>query len=307
MDAVVEVSCIRHTFEDGTTVEMCGLDFIVERGQRVAVLGPNGSGKSTLLFHVLGLLRPEEGRVRVLGVDPAADFPRIREQIGVVLQDVDEQILAPTVWEDVSFSLRQYGHPAVEVARKTDEVMELVGVTRLRDKVPHHLSGGEKRKVALAGALSLDPQLLILDEPLEGLDPKSRRHTVDVLNDYCAHADATMILTTHDINAVAEIADEVYVMATQGGMVTRGKPSEIFERAGALDASNIEPPILASLFTELRARTGTALPAALSVKSAADALLAWKDEPVADSPDGAATPSDRSSDKPDDRAGRDTL
>lgn len=278
MDAVVEVSCIRHTYEDGTVVHVCGLDFVVERGQRVAVLGPNGSGKSTLLFHVLGLMRPEEGSVRVLGINPATDFAQVRRRIGVVLQNVDEQILAPTVWEDVSFSLRQYGLPSPEVQRRTDEALELVGIANLAEKVPHHLSGGEKRKVALAGALVLDPELLVLDEPLEGLDPKSRTRMVDLLNEYCARTSATMILSTHDINAVPDIADEAYVMATEGGMVMKGTPAEIFKQAEKLDASNIEPPILASLFAELGLRTGESFPTALSVDEAATVLLDWKSE-----------------------------
>lgn len=277
MEPLVIVSCIRHTFEDGTTVEMCGLDFIVERGQRVAVLGPNGSGKSTLLFHLLGLLRPEEGSVTVLGVDPVREFTRIRHRVGVVLQNVEEQILSPTVWEDVSFSPRQYGRPADEVERKTADVLALLGIERLRDKVPHHLSGGEKRKVALAGALVLDPELLILDEPLEGLDPKSRSRTVGLLNDYCRNSGCTMILSTHDINSVAEIADQVYVMAAEGGMVMKGTPADVFERAGQLGASNIEPPILANLFTQLRSQSGAELPAALSINEAVEALMAWKE------------------------------
>ncbi len=277
MDPVVEVSCIRHAYEDGTVVHVCGLDFVVQRGTRVAVLGPNGSGKSTLLFHVLGLMRPEEGSVRVLGVDPATDFASVRRRIGVVLQNVDEQILAPTVWEDVSFSLRQYGIAPDEVRRRTDGALQVAGIARLAGKVPHHLSGGEKRKVALAGALALEPELLILDEPLEGLDPKSRTNTVDLLNAYCARTGATMILSTHDINTVADVADEVYVMAAEGGMVMKGTPAEVFEQVDRLDESNIQPPMLASLFAEISSRTGESFPTTLSIADAAEALLAWRD------------------------------
>ncbi len=278
MEPVIRVTCIRHTFEDGTMVEMCGLDFVVQPGQRVAVLGPNGSGKSTLLYHLLGLLHAEEGEVSVLGVDPSRDFSAVREKIGVVLQNVDDQILAPTVWEDVSFSLRQYGYPGEEVEARTRETLELLDIKKLSDRVPHHLSGGEKRKVALAGALVLRPELLILDEPLEGLDPKTRTRTVALLNEYCSSTGATMVLTTHDINSVADVADACYVMAAGGGMIMKGTPAYVFSQAERLESSNIEPPILASLFGELEERTGEPLPEALTVNEAVRALLDWKEE-----------------------------
>ncbi|RJQ54101.1 MAG: ABC transporter ATP-binding protein [Actinobacteria bacterium] len=282
METVVAVSCLKHVFEDGTVVEMCGLDFEVQRGDRVAVLGPNGSGKSTLLFHLLGLLRPEEGTVRVLGVDPAREFASVRERIGVVLQNVEEQIVAPTVREDVSFSLRQYGRPAEEVEDRTRRALEMLGIAHLADRVPHHLSGGEKRKVALAGALALDPVLLVLDEPLEGLDPKARSATVSLLNDYCARSGCTLILTTHDINSVAEVADRVYVMAAGGGMVMKGSPADVFSETQRLASSNIEPPILADLFSRLEEKTGASLPPALTVREAVEALLEWKEEKPAE-------------------------
>ena len=110
--AVAHISCVKHTYEDGSQVELCGLDFVVERGRRVALLGPNSSGKTTLLYHLLGLLRPAEGSVQVMGVDPGHAYDKVRRRIGVVLQHVDDQLLAPTVWDDVSFWPRQYGLPA---------------------------------------------------------------------------------------------------------------------------------------------------------------------------------------------------
>jgi cobalt/nickel transport system ATP-binding protein len=180
-DEVVRVSCVRHTYEDGAAVALCGLDFVATRGSRVAVLGPNGSGKTTMLFHILGILRPQEGEVTVFGVQPARDWDAIRRRVGVVLQNVDEQLLAPTVAEDVGFSPRQYGLPEAEVAERADRSMGLLGIRHLADRVPHNLSGGEKRKVAMAGALAMEPDLLVLDEPFEGLDPASRAGFVDLL------------------------------------------------------------------------------------------------------------------------------
>ena len=180
-DEVVLISCVKHRYEDGTEVALCGLDFVATKGSRVAVLGPNGSGKTTMLYHVLGLLRAEEGHVRVFGVDPTTEWKAIRRRIGVVLQNVDEQILAPSVADDVGFSARQYGLPEAEVAERVRTALGLLGIEHLAERVPHHLSGGEKRKVAMAGALAMEPELLVLDEPFEGLDPFSRQQMVDLL------------------------------------------------------------------------------------------------------------------------------
>ncbi|HTM57407.1 MAG TPA: energy-coupling factor ABC transporter ATP-binding protein [Candidatus Udaeobacter sp.] len=250
-DPIVRVSCVRHIYPDRTEVHLCGLDFVVEAGQRVVILGPNGCGKTTLLYHILGLLEPAEGEVSVFGVNPARQFSRIRERIGILLQNVDEQIIAPTVWDDVSFSPRNYGYSDDEVERRVSRALERVGIPHLRDKVCHHLSGGEKRKVALAGALVLEPELLILDEPFEGLDPSSRTDLMDLLNDLHARQGVSMVLATHDVNAVTAMADRVYVLLRGGAIVAQGPPSDIFRDPGLLRRSNIEPPVLAELFQRL--------------------------------------------------------
>lgn len=274
-DPVVLVSCVSHMYEDGTSVSLCGLDFVAEAGQRVAVLGPNGSGKTTLLFHVLGLLRPQEGVVRVFGKDPSTHWPELRERVGVVLQNVDEQLLAPTVEDDVAFSPRQYGLPDREVDKRVRETLELLGIADLAPRVPHNLSGGERRKVALAGALVVRPELLVLDEPFEGLDPASRDGLVTLLNGIAARG-ATVIIATHDIDTVPEFADEAYVLTRGGDLVLKGPPAELFRRVDQLASENIRPPVLAELFAELKRGDPGAPPPALSPKEAAAALLAWK-------------------------------
>jgi len=248
---LVRVSCVRHVYADRTQVHLCGLDFVVQRGQRVVILGPNGSGKSTLLYHILGLLEPNEGEVSVFGVNPARAFNKIRERIGVVLQNVDEQILAPTVWDDVSFSPRNYGYPEPEVDRMVDAVLEEVGITHLKDKVCHTLSGGEKRKVALAGALVLRPELLVMDEPFEGLDPRSKSDLSGLLNRLHAKNNMTMVTATHDVHAVPDLADLVYVLVAGGEISAMGSVEEIFADAARLKASNIEPPQIVELFQRL--------------------------------------------------------
>ncbi|HEY5517052.1 MAG TPA: ABC transporter ATP-binding protein, partial [Coriobacteriia bacterium] len=162
-ETVVRVSCVKHSYEDGTHVDLCGLEFTADRGSRVAILGPNGAGKTTMLFHILGLLAPQEGSVEVFGVDPSSRWADIRRRIGVVLQNVDEQIISPTVYDDVAFSPRQYGLPEAEVRELAESALALLDIEHLASRVPHNLSGGEKRKVALAGALVMRPELLVLD------------------------------------------------------------------------------------------------------------------------------------------------
>jgi len=273
-EPLVRVSCVRHVYPDRTQVHLCGLDFVVQRGERVVILGPNGCGKTTLLYHILGLLEPQEGEVSVLGVNPARDFGKIRERVGVLLQSVDEQIIAPTVWDDVSFSARSYGYAATEVERLVGRALERVGIADLRHKVCHHLSGGEKRKVALAGALVLDPELLVLDEPFEGLDPASRNDLVRLLNQLHAEHGVTLVMATHDVNVVPLMADMVYVLLRGGEIVAQGSPRDIFSRPGLLRGSNIEPPVLAELFARLE-ELGLPLGHPVAVEEAARAVLEW--------------------------------
>ena len=273
---IVRISCVRHTYEDGTTVHLCGLDFLAHAGARVAVLGPNGSGKTTMLFHILGLLKSQEGEVRVFGVSPADEWPAIRRRIGVVLQNVDEQLLAPTVIDDVAFSPRQYGLAEAEVLERAHRALELLGIDHLADRVPHNLSGGEKRKVALAGALVMDPELLILDEPFEGLDPASRTALLELMSSLARDRGMTIIMSTHDIDSVPEFADYAYVLAPGGKIALSGTPEELFASADVLAEGNIEPPILAELFARLRERDASAPPLALSVPDAVAALAEWK-------------------------------
>jgi cobalt/nickel transport system ATP-binding protein len=271
MDDLVTVSCLKHIYPDTTEIQICGLDFVVKRGERVVILGGNGTGKTTLLYHILGLLAPDEGRVSVFGVNPSSHYNVIRERIGVLLQSVDEQILSPTVWDDISFSPRNYGYDREETAQMVEQVMAELGIEHLRDKICHYLSGGEKRKVALAGALVMRPELLILDEPFEGLDSRSRAELVTLLNKRNREG-MTIVMSTHDLNLVASFADRVYVLSKGKGVVTAGTPAEIFLQAEALRNSNIDPPLLTELFLKLRER-GVAVGMPAYVDQAVDDLV----------------------------------
>jgi len=271
LEEIVRVSNLRFTYPDGTKLHFHGLDFVVHQGERVVILGPNGSGKSTLLFHLIGLFMASEGMISVFGVDPSKDYIKIRERIGVLLQNVENQIIAPTVWDDISFSPRNYGYKKEDVKRLVEDIIEKLDISHLRDKVPHYLSGGEKTKVGLAGALVTKPGLLILDEPFEGLDPTCRMDLIGLLNRISRENETALIISTHNIDTVPLIADTVYLMAMGGEIVGRGSPKEIFTQLELLSKCHIEPPVLGALFFELR-KYGINLDFSLTVEEAACTL-----------------------------------
>lgn len=251
-ERIVEVDCITHVYPDNTKVQICGLDFVVNRGERVSILGANGCGKTTLLKHLLGILIPKEGSVRVFGTDPGREYSKIRERIGVVMQDVDEQILGPTVYDDILFAPLNYGVERKKAEAMAKGVMERLNLGAIQNKIVHYLSGGEKKKVALAGALVMEPELLILDEPFTGLDPLSKRELIHLLNELNREKGITFIMTLHEVDLVSQVTDVLYLMHGHGHLSERGAPEEIFGRFKNLELFNLEEPTLTKLFKRLK-------------------------------------------------------
>lgn len=268
MEEIVKVRDLNFKYPDGTALKFDGHDFTVRRGERVVMLGPNGSGKSTLLSLLLGLLKPVDGEIEVLGVNPTNDYEKIREKIGALLQNVDLQIIAPRVWDDISFSPRNYGYKEEETVKLVDDILKKLDIEHLKDKVPHYLSGGEKTKVGLAGALVIKPELLILDEPFEHIDPACRTELIKLLNKVNKENRTAIILSTHNMNTVPLIADTVYLIAEGGKIVGKGTPKEIFSQVETLSKCHIEPPVLGELFSELK-KLGVDMDVSLTVDEAA--------------------------------------
>jgi cobalt/nickel transport system ATP-binding protein len=274
---VASVRGLKHRYSDGTVVDYGGTPLEVHEGERVVLLGPNGAGKSTLLLHILGLLEPLEGEVRVFGVPPQRLPVAQRVQMAAVLQQVEEQLIGPTVWDDVAFAPRNLGLGQADTSRLVEAALVRLDIWHLRHKVVHALSTGEKQKVAVAGAIvfsvgdAFGPRLLVLDEPFAALDPRARTGLVDLLDELCRRHDTAVLVSTHFVHAVPEFADRVVVLAPGGRISSVGPPGDVFAQPDVLEALDIEPPVLSQLFRSLQ-RRGITLPVPLSVDHAADLL-----------------------------------
>ncbi len=200
--------CVDHLFVTyHPTEERCALrdvSFSMQPGERVALLGANGAGKSTLLLSLVGILPAARGRIQVdgLSVEPA-HLPEIRQKVGVVFQNPDDQLFMPTVFQDIAFGPRNYGIPEAEIALRTEEILAMLGISDLKERMVHKLSGGEKRLVALAGVLVMQPSLLLLDEPTSFLDEAATRR----LSNCLLSLRQSFLVTTHDLPFAREVCD----------------------------------------------------------------------------------------------------
>ncbi len=253
MQAIIEVRELGFQYPDGTRA-LDGLSFKIAKHQKVAILGENGSGKSTLLLHLNGLYHPTSGEIWILGmrvIDKNVDV--IRSKVGMIFQNPDDQMFAPTVYEDVAFGLRNLGFKDPQVGQKVDEILELLGIFHLKGRAPDKLSAGEKRRVALAGVLVMNPEIIVLDEPHSGLDPRGYLELNDLLDELHTKG-CTILVATHDVEFAASWADEVLVLKN-GSVLARGSPSDVFSASDKLTEANLKPPAVVSIYNELKSRS----------------------------------------------------
>lgn len=221
------------TFSYNNQIALKEVCLTIPQGARIAILGANGSGKSTLLKILDGLYFPQQGQVCAFGdvlteqalQDEARAFD-FRRRVGLVFQDPDVQLFSPTVWDEVTFAPLHLGLPRAEVIERSEWAMDLVGITKLRDRAPHRLSGGEKKKVALASVLSLRPDVWLLDEPTASLDPRSQSRLLDFIGELRKEG-KTIITATHDLDIVEEIADRVVMFCEEHEISGEGKPHDV--------------------------------------------------------------------------------
>jgi cobalt/nickel transport system ATP-binding protein len=215
-----------------------GVDLRLEDGERVALLGPNGAGKTTLVLHLNGILRAGRGRVTVAGL-PVEDrnLQEVRRRVGIVFQDPDDQLFMPTVGEDVAFGPRNLGLPEDEVARRVAEALDAVDMADAADRPPHHLSFGQRRRVAVATVLSMRPEILVLDEPSSNLDPAGRRELAEVLE----ALPITLLMVTHDLPYALQLCPRSVVL--DGGVVVADGPTrQLLDDPDLLAAHRLELP-----------------------------------------------------------------
>ncbi len=235
---IVEVIDLRHSYPDGTQA-LRGVTFKIHHGESVAVVGANGAGKSTLLLHLNGFLAPSGGTVRIGDIPlTRKTLPEVRRTVGMVFQDPDDQLFMPTVREDVAFGPYNLGLPADEVDARVSRALSIAGVEHLANKPPYRLSGGEKRRVAIASVLSMSPDILVMDEPTTGLDPFARRTLIGLMKEF-KH---TRIFTTHDLDMVVDLCERTIVL--HEGMVKADGPTlEIFSDEALLAECRLEKPL----------------------------------------------------------------
>jgi cobalt/nickel transport system ATP-binding protein len=229
-----------------------GVNFIAGRKARIAVIGANGAGKSTLFKHLNGILKPSSGEVLIHG-EPItkATLREVRKMIGIVFQNPDDQVFSPTVEQDIAFGPANLGLDEETVHHRVESAMRLLALDDLRTRPPHHLSGGEKKRVAIAGILAMEPQVLVLDEPTAGLDPQGVTDLIGFVNTLPERFGMTVIFSTHHLDLVPELADYVYVM-DRGAVAAQGPVPAIFSQPDLLARTRLDVPVLQRLMRSLR-------------------------------------------------------
>ena len=235
--APLEVCGLCYAYPDGHRA-LDGVSFALGRGEKLALVGPNGSGKSTLMLHLAGCIAAQTGTVSLEGVPVGKDLKRLREAVGLIFQDPDDQLFMPQVVEDVAFGPVAHGVPVEEAHARALEVLESLNVGRLAERPPHRLSGGEKRMAALAGILVMRPEIVVLDEPSAALDPRARRRVIEVLQEL----DKSLILATHDLDMALDVCGRAIVLY-EGRVAADGDLGTILGDEALLRRNGLELPL----------------------------------------------------------------
>lgn len=251
---ILETRNLTFTYPDGTKA-IKGVDIRLEKGKKIAFVGQNGSGKSTLFLLLNGTLKPSGGSVLFDGREVKYDsvsLKEVRRNVGIIFQNSDDQIFAPTVYQDIAFGPSNLGYGNEEVENKVNEMLDYFGIRELKARPPHHLSGGQKKRVAIAGVVAMEPQVIILDEPLANLDPVGADELTDVLNEL-NYMGTTLIISTHDVDLAYRWADYVFFLV-KGEIIGRGAPDELFMDTELLQKADLRLPVTYEIYREIERR-----------------------------------------------------
>jgi len=236
----LEVSGLAYAYPDGNQA-LYGVNLSINQGERVALLGPNGAGKTTLVLHLNGIIPTMQGQVRVAGklVDSknAESIKSVRHKVGVVFQDPDDQLFMPTVGQDVAFGPYNSGLRGIELEKAVKEALELVGMSEFIDRPPHHLSFGQRRRVAVATVLAMKPEILVMDEPSSNLDPAARRELAEIITSL----DVTLLMVTHDLPFAYELCQRAVILSA-GVVAADDEISSVLANKQLLNAHRLELP-----------------------------------------------------------------
>ncbi|MFM1819073.1 MAG: hypothetical protein RIS61_671 [Actinomycetota bacterium] len=236
----LEVSRLAYAYADGHQA-LFGVDFKIQKGERVALLGPNGAGKTTLVMHLNGILKPGHGSIFVdenlIDHQSPENLKETRRKVGIVFQDPDDQLFMPTVWDDVAFGPKNLGFTGTELDQKVKGALEKVRMVDFSDRPPHHLSFGQRRRVALATVLVMNPEILVLDEPSSNLDPASRRELAEILNSL----DITLLMVTHDLPYAYELCERSLILSS-GQIVADRATFDVLTDSQLMSQNRLELP-----------------------------------------------------------------
>ena len=278
----IQVKNLKHIYEKGMPNESVALEdisFEVDDGEFLGIIGHTGSGKSTLLQHLNGLLKPDEGKIIIGGVDITADdvsMVEIRTRIGLVFQYPEYQLFEETVAKDVAFGPKNLGLSQEEIDSRVKEAVTMVGLDydQIKDRSPFELSGGQKRRVAIAGVIAMGPEVLILDEPTAGLDPKAHKDILSMIEEVHRLTGNITILVSHNMADVARLSDKILVIDS-GHLVVCGTPKEVFSQTEELEKVGLDLPPITRLTEELRKRGMKIEPTILSIDEAAGQIAEY--------------------------------
>lgn len=278
----IQVKNLKHIYEKGMPNESVAIEdisFEVDDGEFLGIIGHTGSGKSTLLQHLNGLLKPDEGKIIIGGVDITADdvsMVEIRKRIGLVFQYPEYQLFEETVAKDVAFGPKNLGLSQEEIDSRVKEAVTMVGLDydQIKDRSPFELSGGQKRRVAIAGVIAMGPEVLILDEPTAGLDPKAHKDILSMIEEVHRLTGNITILVSHNMADVARLSDKILVIDS-GHLVVCGTPKEVFSQTEELEKVGLDLPPITRLTEELRKRGMKIEPTILSIDEAAGQIAEY--------------------------------
>lgn len=239
-------------YPDGTKA-LKNVNIEIKRGEKIAIIGPNGAGKSTLFSHFNGLSEPTSGHVEIDGEKveyKKEKLLQVRQKVGIVFQDPNDQLFAPTVKEDIAFGPMNLGLDYDEVEKRIDESLKMVGMEGFENKTPHHLSGGQQKRIAIAGIVAMRPEIMILDEPTAGLDPEGVNKVLNILNKLNKEG-MSIVISSHDIEMVNEFAEKIFVLYN-GEIIAQGNKNEIFTNKELLKKAQLKTPVTTEILYKLK-------------------------------------------------------